>query len=139
VVASPVASSPVVGSPVAPVDGPPTALLAAEGGDAVAGQLGTYTWGDGGSDSPWLPGTPITVGAGEPLTVTVVPAVPIATWRARSVPSAAGGPDGAALLGEGPGAPAFSAPGTGSWTVEVHVAFADGAGDASYFWALEIS
>ena len=50
---------------------PPDASLAAEGGDPVPGQLGTFTWAGGGSDSPWLPGTPITVGAGESLTVTL--------------------------------------------------------------------
>ncbi len=35
---------------------------------------------------------------------------PVAAWRARSVPSGAGGPDGATLLGEGVGQPAFAAP-----------------------------
>ena len=35
---------------------PPTAALAVEGGDPTDGQLGTYTWGEGGSDAPWLPG-----------------------------------------------------------------------------------
>ena len=49
---------------------PPAASLAVEGGDPVTGQLGTFTWGDGGSDSPWLPGAPIAVGTGEQLTVT---------------------------------------------------------------------
>ena len=34
---------------------PPAASIAVEGGDPVTGQLGTFTWGDGGSDSPWLP------------------------------------------------------------------------------------
>ena len=50
---------------------PPDATLAADGGDGVAGQLGSYTWRGAGSDSPWLPGTPIAVGAGEPLTVRI--------------------------------------------------------------------
>ena len=49
---------------------PPAATLAVEGGDPVTGQLGTFTWGDGGSDSPWLPGSPIAVGTGEHLTVS---------------------------------------------------------------------
>ena len=40
-------------------DSPPEALLAAEGGDPVAGQLGTYVWFESGSDSPWLPGAPL--------------------------------------------------------------------------------
>ena len=50
---------------------PPAAALAVEGGDPVTGQLGTFTWGDGGSDSPWLPGAPIAVGTGEQLTVSI--------------------------------------------------------------------
>ena len=102
----------------AAADGPPAARLAAEGGDAVAGQLGTYIWGDAGSDSPWLPGAPISVGAGEPLTVSFDPALPVASWRARMVSSDADGPDGARVLGEGAGDPSFQAPGAGSWTVE---------------------
>ena len=38
-----------------------------------------------GSDSPWLPGAPLAVGAGEPLTVTFRSSAAVATWRpARS-------------------------------------------------------
>jgi hypothetical protein len=121
------------------VDGPPAARLSAEGGDPVNGQLGTFTWADAGSDSPWLPGAPIPVGAGEPLAVEFAPDIAIATWRARSVPSTASGPDGATELGIGSGTPTFAAPGAGSWTVEIHAAFGDGAGDASYFWRLDVS
>jgi hypothetical protein len=120
-------------------DAPPTAELAAEGGDAVEGQLGTYVWGDSGSDSPWLPGAPISVGAGEPLRVTVDPAVPVAAWRARFVPSDADGPDGARVIGQDAGDPSFQAPGAGSWTVEVHIEFDSDAGDASYFWRLDVT
>jgi hypothetical protein len=54
-------------------DAPPDAVLAAEGGDPVTGQLGTYVWLQTGSDAPWLPGAPLTVGTGEPLTVGLVP------------------------------------------------------------------
>src|SRR5262245_8586370 len=115
------------------IDGPPAGRLSAEGGDPVTGQLGTYSWADGGSDSPWLPGATISVGAGEPLTVVFDPAISIETWQARSVPWTASGPAGATDLGTGSGDPTFAAPGAGSWTVEVHVAFGDGAGDASYF------
>jgi hypothetical protein len=122
----------------AAADGPPAAGLAAEGGDAVTGQLGTYVWGDAGSDSPWLPGAPISVGAGEPLTVSFDPALPVASWRARMVSSDGDGPDGARVLGEGAGDPSFQAPGAGSWTVEVFVEFGSSAGDASYFWRLDV-
>jgi hypothetical protein len=102
------------------------------------GQLGTYVWFDSGTDSPWLHGAAMAVGAGEPLTVTLVPAGDLATWRARYVPAAASGPTNAVALGEGSGDAAFPAPGRGSWTVEVAVVFAVGAGSASYFWRLEV-
>jgi hypothetical protein len=119
-------------------DAPPDALLAAEGGDPVAGQLGTYVWLETGSDSPWLPGSPIAVGANEPLAVSLVPDGDIRAWVARYVPANAAGPDGATSLGDGTGSPAFAAPGPGSWTVELSVEFAAGAGSAHYFWRLEV-
>ena len=119
-------------------DAPPDALLAAEGGDPVAGQLGTYVWFESGSDSPWLPGAPLAVGAGEPLTVALVPDGEIRAWTARYVPAAAAGPEGATSLGDGNGTPRFDAPGPGDWTVEVFVEFAPGVGDARYFWRLEV-
>lgn len=118
------------------VDEPPAASLAAEGGDPVLGQLGSYVWADGGSDSPWLQGTPITVGAAEPLAMVVRPGVRIATWAARMVPAGASSPAGAVSLGEGTGSPRFEAPGPGAWTVTVQVRFADELGSAAYFWAL---
>jgi hypothetical protein len=118
---------------------PPEASLAAEGGDPVAGQLGTYTWLDGGSDSPWLQGAPISVGGGEPLSVSLASPVAIASWQARSVAAGSAGPAGATALGEGSGRPTFSAPGPGAWTVEVRVTFGGEVGRASYFWRLEVS
>lgn len=125
-------------SPPDLADGPPEATLSAEGGDPVIGTLGSYAWGDAGSDSPWLRGAPIAVGVGEPMTVAVVDDVPVASWRARFVPSSASDPTGATALGEGVGLPTFAAPAAGSWTVEVHLTFAEGFGDASYFWRLEV-
>ena len=125
------------GEPASSIDpgaSPPFATLAAEGGDPVAGQLGSYVWAGGGSDSPWLPGAPITVGVAEPLRVTFQPTIDIDSWAARFVPSTASDPTGARSLGEGTGVPQLRAPVAGSWTVEVHVVFADGAGNASYFW-----
>ena len=123
---------------VAGRDAPPEALLAAEGGDPVAGQLGTFAWFDTGSDAPWLPGAPIAVGAGEPLTVTLVPDDGVLTWAARFVPAAVTGPGGAMSLGEGSGTPRFVAPGPGTWTVEVFTEFGAGTGSAHYFWRLEV-
>ena len=123
---------------VAGRDAPPDALLAAEGGDPVAGQLGTYLWFETGSDSPWLPGAPLTVGAGEPLTADLQPDGDIATWAARYSPAATTRPDVAASLADGTGSPAFAAPGRGTWTVELFVEFAAGAGNAHYFWRLQV-
>ena len=119
-------------------DGPPEAVLAAEGGDPVKGQLGTFVWFETGSDSPWLPGAPLAVGAGEPLTATLVPDGAISAWTARAVPAGAQGPVGAKALGQGIGSPAFDAPMPGVWTVELALEFAGGVGSASYFWRLEV-
>lgn len=123
---------------VAGMDAPPDGRLAAEGGDPVAGQLGTYIWGDSGSDSPWLPGAPIAVGAGEPLAVTFDPDVAVESWTAVYVPTSADGPAGAKTLGEGSGALTFAAPGPGSWTLALDVTFAQGAGSAYYAWRLNV-
>jgi hypothetical protein len=119
-------------------DAPPDAVLAADGGDPVTGQLGTFVWFDTGSDAPWLPGAALRVGAGEPLTLRLIPDGAIEGWTARFVPTTAGGPDGATMLGQGTGSVAFEAPDPGEWTVEVSITFAGGAGEAVYFWRLEV-
>lgn len=120
------------------LDGPPAADLAAEGGDPVGGALGTYTWGERGSDAPWLPGTPARVGVGEPLSLTLRPDVQVRGWRVRAAPAATGSPDGARSLGEGSGPVSFEAPGPGTWTVEVRVDFGEGVGSAAYYWELDV-
>lgn len=116
----------------------PVATLAVEGGDPVVGQLGTFAFGGSGSESPWLRGAPIRVGQGERLAVSLEPAVSVAAWTSRYVPSSATGPDGAVGLGQGAGMPSFDPPPVGSWTVEVRVIFAAGQGDALYFWAVAV-
>jgi hypothetical protein len=135
---SPGATSSGPSPSIAGRDAPPDAAVAAEGGDPVTGQLGTYVWFESGTDSPWLPGSPLTVGPGEPLTVSFIPDGDVQAWTARYVPAAAQGPDRAITLGQGTGSPSFSAPGPGIWTVEVAVEFAAGAGQARYFWQLEV-
>lgn len=117
---------------------PPVATLAVEGGDPVAGELGSYSWNGGGSDSPWLPGSAITVGTGEQLSVSVEPDVGIATWAARRV--AAGTSDGAAAVGvgEGAGPVAFAAPTKGHWSIQLTLGFADDLGSAVYYWDLTV-
>ena len=117
---------------------PPAASLAVEGGDPVVGQLGSFTWDDGGSDSPWLPGTPMNVGAREPLTVTVGDGVAIAEWTARRVPAGTTNGTGAVGSGAGSGAVAFTAPALGTWSVQVAIRFADDLGSATYYWQLAV-
>jgi hypothetical protein len=72
------------------------------------------------------------------LTVRLRPAADVDAWTARIVPTDSSGPAGATALDEGSGIPRFGAPARGAWTLEVHVVFADDAGDASYFWRLDV-
>ncbi len=119
-----------------PLDAPPAATLAAEGGDPVVGQLGSYTWGDGGSDSPWLPGAPITVGLGEPLSVALAGDAAVATWRVQARSST---DDGAVFaVADGDGDIAFSAPDVGTWSVAVTVSFRASSNTATYYWEVQV-
>jgi hypothetical protein len=125
-------------SPPRPAATPPAASLSAEGGDPVAGQLGSFTWGDGGSDSPWLPGAPIAVGAREPLAVAFAGGPPVSSWTARRARAGATSPVGAVPAGSGAGPIAIDAPASGSWTLAVSVDFADGLGSATWYWRLDV-
>ena len=132
-----VAASPATPATPATAE-PPTASLAAEGGDPVTGTLGSFTWNNGGSDSPWVPGARIHVGAGERLTVTVGGAVGVARWTARRVPAGATDGAGAVGLGDGTGTITFQAPPPGTWSAQVAVWFADDLGSATYYWRLDV-
>lgn len=135
---APAATASSASSPSPAPDGPPAAWLAVEGGDPIEGALGSYTWGDGGSDGPWLHGAPIRVGSGEPLTVTLTPDVPIEAWTIRYTWFDATSPSGAIELATGRGAPAFAPPPAGAWTVELRIVFDDDAGEATYAWAMTV-
>ena len=118
---------------------PPDAALSAEGGEAVVGELGSYTWADGGSDAPWLPGAPIDVGAREPLAVMIAGSPSIASWTVRKAAADSVGDAGARLLAEATdGWPiAFPAPEPGAWTLQTTVRFAEG-GSATYYWRVDV-
>lgn len=126
-------------TPEPPMPEPPAASLSVDGGDPVVGQLGTFTWENGGSDAPWLDGSPIHVGAGEQLTLTLAAPAGIGDWRvSRVVPGNRDG-IGAAAMAEGSGEPlTFEAPPPGTWSVEVSVAFTENRGSALYFWLIEV-
>ena len=114
-------------------------MLAAEGGDPVAGQLGTYTWAGRRIGRPWLPGAPIAVGAGEPLTVTVDPAVADRLVVGALVPAAARRPGRRRVTRRGRGHPGASRPGSGRLDGRGPASGSPTAsGDASYFWRLTV-
>ncbi|MEA2621057.1 MAG: hypothetical protein QOC97_1830 [Chloroflexota bacterium] len=117
---------------------PPSASLRVEGGDPVVGQLGSFTWEGAGSDSPWLPGSPITVGAGERMAVTLATDPRVTGWTARR--AARGTVDGVGAVGLGQGAIpiAFDPPPSGTWSVQVTVQFASGRGSAVYYWQVTV-
>jgi hypothetical protein len=121
-----------------PAAQPPGAALAVDGGDAVRGQLGSYTWNGAGSDSPWLAGAPISVGQGERLGVALDGGAVVAAWTARRVVAGATDGAGAVALGEGQGAVAFPVPPPGIWSVQVTVQFAGGLGSATYYWQVTV-
>jgi hypothetical protein len=123
---------------VRPSAQPPSASLAVEGGDAVTGQLGSFTWNGAGSDSPWLPGAPIAAGGGERLGLALDGGIAVADWTARRVVTGTTDGSGAVGLGEGQGPVAFPAPPAGAWSVQVVVRFAGDRGSATYYWLVTV-
>lgn len=139
--AAPTVAPTMTPEPPAPSLGePPAASLAVEGGDPVMGALGSFTWGGGGSDSPWLPGAPIGVGSGEQVTVSLAGDVPVMAWAAKRIPAGATDGAGAVALGDGQTGPiTLTAPGPGRWSVQVEVTFGDDLGSAAYYWEISAS
>jgi hypothetical protein len=127
-------------TPEPPPQMPPSASLAVEGGDPVVGELGSFTWQNGGSDSPWLPGSPMRIGAGEHLELAIAGAVAIDAWQASYVPADDLRSITPVGLGEGGSVPiTFSAPPAGRWAVHVSVWFAGGLGSAAYYWSIDVA
>jgi len=126
-------------TPEPPIPEPPGASIAVDGGDPVVGELGSFGWKNAGSDSPWLDGSPIHVGAGERLVFTLSEPVAIETWQvSRVIPGDRDG-TGAVGMSEGSGEPiTFDAPPSGSWSVGVSVLFADNLGGAVYYWRIDV-
>ena len=117
---------------------PPGASITVEGGDPVDGQLGSFTWHNGGSDGPWLPGSPIHIGSGERLRLAFAQPVRLADWTVSRAPAGASG-SGVVGMAEGSGEPVtFDPPPAGSWSVNVNVWFADNLGSAAYYWLIDV-
>jgi hypothetical protein len=118
---------------------PPKATLVGAAGTLVAGTLGSYTWGDAGSDSPW-----IIVRAGRaaggpgPWTLSFDPALPIGSWTAAWAGIRDGRPGPVEGYAQGTAdTPSFAGPsGPEPRTLKVEVTFAVG-GSAVYYWRLE--
>ncbi len=117
---------------------PPRALLADAGDASVPGALGSYTWGDGGSDSPWIvvQASRAAAGAG-PWTLSFEPEISVGTWTAAWAAIRNDRPGPVAGYEQGTAGPiAFAGPaGPGPWTLKVEVTFAGGG--AVYYWRLE--
>lgn len=120
---------------------PPPAALAAEGGDPVIGQLGSFMWGGAGSDSPWLPGATIHVGTGERLTMALADGVTTTAWSARRTRADHIASPEPLPMAEAAGGPvSFLVPPPGLWSVEVTVRFSgDQGGSASYYWLVTVT
>jgi hypothetical protein len=118
---------------------PPAASIAVEGGDPVVGQLGTFTWQDGGSDSPWLDGARIHVGVGEDLFMGLAEPLALDAWSVSRVTPGNRDGFGAMPIAEGRGGLVrFAAPPVGRWSVQVRVAFAGNLGTALYYWLITV-
>jgi hypothetical protein len=141
---APVASSSPSGStesplPDPPMAEPPSASLAVDGGDPAVGQLGTFTWENGGSDSPWLDGSPLHVGAGEQLFMALADPVALDAWTVRRVtPGNRDGIGAVEMADQRGGIVTFPAPPIGTWSVQVRVRFAGDLGTALYYWLIAV-
>jgi hypothetical protein len=81
------------------------------------GDVGSYAVGGFASDSPWLPGEPVTVRAGSTIRI-ILDGQPIGDWQASVAPE----PDvDVRALGEGSGSISFAAPTSGRWSLRVRI------------------
>jgi hypothetical protein len=111
---------------------PPVARLTVAPAPGTAGALGSYTWLGSGSDSPWLPGAPVSLPRGRTAAVTFEPPVPVVSWRARRA-TAAGDAPGLVAQG-GAGSIEFVVPDSAT-TIELAVDYGP-AGSVTWYWAV---
>jgi len=128
--------------PIDTLAAPPAAGLAglADPADAsLPGALGSYTWGEEGSDAPWIvPSSGGRGGIGAELSVSFEPAVAATTWVARWAPISADAAGDVASAAEGTGRVLFTGPAAaGSWSLQLEAAFGAGR-NAVWYWRIEI-
>lgn len=146
---SPTATSSPTAKPdrtLPPASLPPSALLIV-GSDEMPGRIGSYTYGDLSASTPWLPARtldPVALPAPRSeLRIRLEDGSAIASWSAHVANASDTFGEDARPLDAGEAAPpaaevALTGPGPGRWVMLVQVVFADGAGDAAYYWSLEV-
>lgn len=120
---------------------PPPAAVLVVAGVKHPGEVGSYVWAGGSDSAPWLPAAALEtapVAGGARAEVRLEPAVDISTWTARIAPADDAAGDDAEPLGSGAGRPGFELPSAGAWVVSVRATFADGLGDATWYWHVVI-
>jgi hypothetical protein len=127
--------------PTAPMSEPPMALLVGETlpGEPPVGDLGSYTWGEEGSDAPWIvsqrgafarPGTPVSV--------TFDPGVAPPAWTVRWAPITAAGAGDVASASQGTDEVSFTVPDrAGAWSLQLEARFGTGHG-ATWYWRVDV-
>jgi hypothetical protein len=127
--------------PTAALSEPPMALLVGETlpGEPAVGDLGSYTWGEEGSDAPWIvsdrgafarPGTPVSV--------TFDPSVSPPAWTVRWAPITAAGAGDVASASQGTDEVTFEVPDrAGAWSLQLEARFGSGHG-ATWYWRVDV-
>lgn len=127
--------------PVGNAAAPPTAGLSGGTGTAPAtdGQLGTFTWGDQGSDAPWIvPSTGTTATAGAELAVSFDPPLEPASWTVRWAPIVNGVAGDVASATDGTAPVVVAAPGaSGAWSLQLEARFDQGH-SAVWYWRVDV-
>ena len=127
--------------PTAPLSEPPQALLVGETlpGEPAVGDLGSWTWGETGSDAPWIvSGRGAVARPGTPVGVTFSPIVTPPSWVVRWAPITAGGAGDVASASEGTGEVEFAVPdAAGAWSLQLDARFGTGH-SATWYWRVDV-
>ncbi|HEY8869147.1 MAG TPA: hypothetical protein VIM30_07120 [Candidatus Limnocylindrales bacterium] len=126
---------------------PPGALLILPDGRRVGGTRGSYEFGGSAADVPWLPTSalmPTALPADSPLSVGFNDGSAVGEWTASVAAAAdAQGRDSSGVGGREASQPPLvqvqiGGIRQGNWVLAVRLFLADGSGDGTYFWSLEV-
>jgi hypothetical protein len=127
--------------PTAALSEPPVALLLGDaiGREPAVGDLGAYSWGQEGSDAPWIVSKPgMRAKPGVPVSVSFDPPVAPTAWTVRWAPITAAGAGDVVSWAEGSGDVTFAVPGeAGAWSLYLEARFGTGH-DANWFWRVDV-